>query len=486
MKQSALFLSVYLLLLFSLNVGAQEEIVVGEINWQEKARRLTYDMTKEGLVKIRVGSYAGPVYRTIVNLEKRETGKNQEHWSGEDETGKIDFLKYGKVHFCVGIPINPIPDAQLDIKFTDSKDAVRVVTIDMPKDLRTLFVRHPAELRVYVDNKLKKIEKVNSLPYTFNLTDISEGTHLVVINLWKALDFDAVAYKAFEMSVKPKEESSKAQAEPGSSEKGKIVFCKQDEAGIWQIFTCALDCQYITQLTKSPIDKRYPSYSPDGKNIAYVNNLGELWIMDAFGSNNRKIPLPINCSEPKFSPDGNRLIFTCLEDVYHGSAKVWDVDLQTMQLKKLVNRPWLQYNPTYSPDQTEILFTDGPELSGQDIRKLDLETGNITQITDNGPYDYDIHAAFLNSGQEIVYSTNEDGNYEIYKMDKFGRDKKNLSQSPQSSDMMPRVSKDDRKIFFLSDRTGSLQIWQMNLDGSKSQQITKGKSDINSFSVWTE
>lgn len=208
--------------------------------------------------------------------------------------------------------------------------------------------------------------------------------------------------------------------------------------------------------------------------------------MDSNGKNQHKISLPLKCSEPKFSPSGEKIIFTSLEDVYHGSTKIWQVDLESLKLTKLINRPWLQYNPDYSPDMTQIIFTDGPELFEQDIRRLDLKTGDITQITDNGPYDYDMQASFLSSGQEILYSTNESGDYEIYKMDKFGRDKINLSRSPSSYDIMPAVSKDDKSVYFLSDRSGNFAIWKMNMDGSQPRQITQAKSGINSFSIWAQ
>lgn len=266
---------------------------------------------------------------------------------------------------------------------------------------------------------------------------------------------------------------------------GQFVYCQRIK-GFWQVCTSNLNGSGMRCLTNSRVDKRYPDFSPDGKRIAYVTNQGELWIMDEDGKNNRRIPLSISCSEPRFSPEGKKIIFTVLDDVYHGSTKIWEVDLVTLGLKKLVNRAWLQYNPSYSPDGSCVIFTDGPALFGQEIRKLDLKTGDITQLTDNRSYDYDLEAGFLTSGEEIIYSTNEaKGDYEIFKMDKFGRDKINLSNAYGSCERMPIVSKDGEKIFFLSDRSGSFQIWQMNMDGSGAKQITRDKKDKQDFSVYT-
>ena len=41
-----------------------------------------------------------------------------------------------------------------------------------------------------------------------------------------------------------------------------------------------------------------------------------------------------------------------------------------------------------------------------------------------------------------------------------------------STDSVPFLSRDGKTIFFESDRTGVLQIWHMNLDGTNQRQVT--------------
>lgn len=480
-----IFLAV--LLSFSITFSFAEEELITDVRWHEKENLLTYQLPKDGRVRIRTGYYDGPVYRTIVNMEKRSKGKNQERWLGKDEAGKIDFLKYGKLHFCVDLPVKQNPDSVLGVKFIESLNAPAKIIVDAQEGLKQFFLKNGAELRVYLDNKLIKLERVTTFPFTVNLRkgEIPAGKHLLTMNLWQALDFSVVAYNSLEVTGAEKAGTGPT-GQIARAQINKLALSHKDDKGFWQIFVLTLGNKKLTQLTSSLIDKRYPAWSPDGKKIVYADNSGRLWIMDSNGDNNRKINLSLNCSEPRFSPGGTKIIFTSQDDVYNGSTKIWQVNLDNLQLKKIVNRPWLQYNPSYSPDEKFIIFTDGPELFGQNILKLNLDTNDITQITDNGPYDYDMQGTFLNSGQEIVYSTNEGkGDYEIYKMDKFGRGKINLSKSPQSSDIMPSISGDDSRIFFLSDRTGNFQIWQMNIDGTEAKQLTSGP-EISSFSVCAE
>ncbi|MDD5174080.1 MAG: hypothetical protein PHV48_04570 [Candidatus Omnitrophica bacterium] len=508
MKIKAFYLLFFVIFIFGVTAYAENtgEVSVTDIKWNEKERMLTYNLSGDAVVKIRVGLYAGPLYRTIVDLEKKPKGLNQETWDGKDEDGRVDFLKYGKPHFCVDSPVMPRPDSVLNVKFgkgVETGNLIKIdepneITIDVPDNTREVFNKNGAELRLYVDNKLKKIEKVSSLPYVFSLdtAGIDEGEHLLTMNLWLLPDFQSVSYKSFGVllikkkagipSGKSEKTAKTATAAPGTAT-GTLAFSMRDKDGFWQIYTCALDGTQTRQLTTSLVDKRYPSWSPDGKKIAYVNNMGELWLVDYNGANNRKIDMVVTCSEPKFSPDGKKIIFTALEDVYHGNTKIWEVDLETFQAVKLLNRPWLQYNPSYSPDGNDVIFTEGPELFGQDIRKLNLKTRDVTQLTDNGPYDYDMQASFLKSGQEIVYSSNEGAaSYQIYKMDKFGRGRTNLSRNSASYDTMPHPSEDGDNIYFLSDRSGKVNIWKMNMDGSNPEQVTKNDADITSFSVYME
>jgi len=66
---------------------------VKDINWDKDKGALSYTIPLDSRVKIRVGSASGPVYRTLVNLEERKAGANQENWDSRDESAAINFKK---------------------------------------------------------------------------------------------------------------------------------------------------------------------------------------------------------------------------------------------------------------------------------------------------------------------------------------------------------------------------------------------------------
>ena len=52
-----------------------------------------------------------------------------------------------------------------------------------------------------------------------------------------------------------------------------------------------------------------------------------------------------------------------------------------------------------------------------------------------------------------------------------------------SNNLMPRWSADGSKIYFLSDRSGSVQVWEMTPQGGNARQLTQNKADIEGFGV---
>ena len=72
---------------------------------------------------------------------------------------------------------------------------------------------------------------------------------------------------------------------------------------------------------------------------------------------------------------------------------------------------------------------------------------------------------------ELVFSTDRDGDYEIYLMNIEGTRVTRLTDNP-GDDMYPAWSPDGNQISFMSDRDGDFEIYIMNADGSNVRQIT--------------
>lgn len=76
---------------------------------------------------------------------------------------------------------------------------------------------------------------------------------------------------------------------------------------------------------------------------------------------------------------------------------------------------------------------------------------------------------------QIVFTTDRDGNQELYVMNADGMEQRNLTNNP-AKDTDAAISGDGTAIAFVSDRDGSEQIYRMAADGSNIQVVTTGRS----------
>ena len=92
------------------------------------------------------------------------------------------------------------------------------------------------------------------------------------------------------------------------------------------------------------------------------------------------------------------------------------------------------------------------------------------------------HAPPVTGGQ-LVFASNRDGNWDVYRMNEDGSDLRRLTNHPRD-DSFPVWSPDGKKILFHSDRNGNFDIFVMNPDGSGLRQLTND-SRADTFASWS-
>src|SRR4051794_3526132 len=91
---------------------------------------------------------------------------------------------------------------------------------------------------------------------------------------------------------------------------GRIAFSSLRD-GNSEIYVMNQDGSAQTRLTFDPAEDTQPSWSPDGRRIAFVR-AGNIFVMNADGSGQFGLTNsvgPVANSEPDFSPDGKRIAF---------------------------------------------------------------------------------------------------------------------------------------------------------------------------------
>jgi TolB protein len=109
----------------------------------------------------------------------------------------------------------------------------------------------------------------------------------------------------------------------------------------------------------------------------------------------------------------------------------------------------------------QIYSATGP--GGQGLIRLTVTSGT------------DTYARWSPDGSRIAFTSNRDGNYEIYVMNANGSNVHNVSNNP-ATDQFPAWSPDGQSLVFMSDRDGNQEVYSMLQDGSNQTNLTNSPS----------
>jgi TolB protein len=94
-----------------------------------------------------------------------------------------------------------------------------------------------------------------------------------------------------------------------------------------------------------------PAISPDGQSIAFVSDRDgkdEIYIMNADGSNARRLTDdPASEWQPSWSPDGNQIVFT--SGSTSGGFNIFIIGSEGTNLHQLTDDPGWEFEPAWQP-----------------------------------------------------------------------------------------------------------------------------------------
>jgi serine/threonine protein kinase len=204
-------------------------------------------------------------------------------------------------------------------------------------------------------------------------------------------------------------------------------------------------------ITNDKFFDRYPSWSPDGKRIAFASDRSgsyEIWSISANGTDLRQhsFDSPGASSFPQWSPDGSRIVFNRHDvNVIVDVSKPWTE--QTPQRLPPPALPFVVWD--WSPDGKKLLgtFSDG---SGA---YFSLETNQYEKVADFGAY-----PKWLSDSVRFITFAGE----KIYLGNVKTKQIVELLLLPETQIRSIGISRDSQMIYFAAHSTES-NIWLLDL-----------------------
>lgn len=157
--------------------------------------------------------------------------------------------------------------------------------------------------------------------------------------------------------------------------------------------------------------------------------------------------------------------------IYNSKGNLYKVDLMGSEPVEINTGDLNHLNNDHgiSPDQKWIAVSNSDENVGSRVYVLPYEGGTPQLVTEKGPSYWH---GWSKDSKTLAYVADRGGSsYNIYTSKRSGGKEKKLTDT-NCLDDGPDYFPSGKKIYFNSCRTGTMQIWRMNTDGSNQEQIT--------------
>jgi TolB protein len=267
---------------------------------------------------------------------------------------------------------------------------------------------------------------------------------------------------------------------PSVAPRGDVIAFVSNRDGNYDVYITTVDGANQLRITTSAAPESAPNWTADGRLVFATWGDNKSTVFAA--SEHNPTPTVIGTTsgrQPAISPDGKKLLYSKGQ---FPSMLLAESALDGTNERELSKTPSAQFNGVYSPDQKQIAFARMDSTRQLQVWVMNADGTAERQLTqfkadDGSPqwpaWSPDGTLLAIQSGKYNRQAPTENTAH-IWVVDvKSGATTKLNAHDKPYLDETPSWFPDGRRIAFQSDRTGRMEIWVMNADGSGAVQVTR-------------
>jgi TolB protein len=235
-----------------------------------------------------------------------------------------------------------------------------------------------------------------------------------------------------------------------------------------------------TKLTDGKGRYKAPTWSPDGKRIAFCSSKSEhsqIYIMDADGKNVSQLThSKQNHYAPNWSPDGQTIAF-CRDARKDRICEICTLNVKDgKDLKVLSNSN--EYEPVFSPDGKSIAVV-AARKDEYAIYTMDADGKNMTRLVEQPVFSPAMVPAWSPDGKQLAVTLSVDNGYELHLVQPDGRGQKAVTKfGSHKIARCPSWSPNGKQLSFLlgdlsEDAKTPCSLWVMDATGDSQKQLLR-------------
>jgi len=243
------------------------------------------------------------------------------------------------------------------------------------------------------------------------------------------------------------------------------------------IYVKLLGAEQPLRLTSNPAADTDPTWSPDGRDIAFLRQSAKnagLFVVSSLGGAERKLadifpyrPIVIG-NTLSYSPDGKFLVAPD-KDSQEEPFGIFAIAVESGEKTKLTRPPAGSIGdlfPAYAPNSKTLAFVRSVSIAAADIYLLSPGASEPTRLTFDNTSIRGL--SWTSDGTEIVFASRRGGsNYSLWKISTADKTLERLTASERDV-YSPTISHEGNRLSYTQSMSDA-NVWQLDLGKTKGQ-----------------